>query len=149
MCILNPHSGSADADAVQRAITALGEVTLRMTRQVGEAKRLASDAIAEGCHLVVAAGGDGTINEVVNGLADDFSRARLGIIPLGTGNDFARSINVPPNIDAVVELLVAGATQALDVVRMSSDKVRYFINVSAGGFSGLVDEKLTEETKRI
>jgi diacylglycerol kinase (ATP) len=146
--IMNPHSGSADPDAIQQAIAPLGQVTLHITQQSGDAKQFARHAMAEGCELVVAAGGDGTINEVVNGLAADFSRARLGVIPLGTGNDFARSINVPPDIDAAVELLVAGATQALDVVRVSSDHVRYFINVSAGGFSGLVDEKLTEEMKR-
>ncbi len=51
-----------------------------------------------GYELVVAAGGDGTLNEVVNGLAADFAAARLGLLPLGTGNDFARSIGVPADL---------------------------------------------------
>jgi diacylglycerol kinase (ATP) len=104
--------------------------------------------VDDGCDLVIAAGGDGTINEVVNGLAADFSRARLGVIPLGTGNDFVRSIRVPCELDGALEVLLAAQTEALDVVRVTSDEQRYFIIVSAGGFSGLVDEKLTAEVKR-
>ncbi len=148
-CILNPHAGTAgDAEAVRNGLRHLGDVTFYLTQHAGEAQRLAREAVASGCDLVVAAGGDGTINEVVNGLAGDFGQARLGIIPLGTGNDFVRSINVPTDLDAALEVLSAGQTQAIDVVRVTSDEQRYFINVSAGGFSGLVDEKLTAEMKR-
>src|SRR5436309_1858239 len=120
---MNPHSGKVDADALQQAIAQLGDVTLRKTQQEGDAKQFAGDAIAAGYDLVVAAGGDGTINEVVNGLSKDFSRARLGIIPLGTGNDFARSIQVPTDIDAALALLVAGSPKAVDIIRMTSDQV--------------------------
>ena len=96
----------------------------------------------------MAARRDGTINAVVNGLAVDFSRARLGVIPLGTGNDFARSIHVPIDLNAALEVLATGAEQVVDIVQVTSDRVRYFVNVAAGGFSGLVDEQLTEELKR-
>ena len=146
--IANPHAGTADVEALKLAVQRQGEVTIHRTEQAGDATRFARAALADGGDLVVAAGGDGTINEVVNGLAADFRRARLGIIPLGTGNDFARSINVPADLEAALDLLAAGAAQAVDVVRATSDRVRYFINVSAGGFSGLVDEKLTEDMKR-
>jgi Diacylglycerol kinase catalytic domain len=87
--IANPQAGTADIEALKLAVQRLGEVRLYTTQQAGEATRFASAALADGCDLVVAAGGDGTINEVINGLAADFRRARLGIIPLGTGNDFA------------------------------------------------------------
>ena len=96
---------------------------------------------------MVAAGGDGTLNEVVNGLAPDFCRARLGVIPLGAANDFARAIRVPSDIRAALDQLMAGLTQTVDVGRLTSDRVRYFINLSTGGFSGAVGEQLSEELK--
>jgi diacylglycerol kinase (ATP) len=72
----------------------------------------------------------------------------VGLIPLGTGNDFGRSIGVPVDLEAAIEVIRAGETRAIDLVRVTSDEVRYFVNVSAGGFSGLVDEKLTPEMKK-
>jgi diacylglycerol kinase (ATP) len=146
--IANPNSGTADGEKLRQALKRLGDVTLRTTKQAGDAKRFAEEALAAGSELVIAAGGDGTLNEVVNGLAADFGQATLGLIPLGTGNDFARSLNVPADIDAALEIIAAGLTQAADIVSVTSDKQRYFINVSSGGFSGLVDEKLTDEMKQ-
>lgn len=147
--ILNPKAGSAgDMHELETALGRLGEVQLRTTDAPGSARRLAHDALDGGAELVVAAGGDGTINEVVNGLAQDFSQAWLGIIPLGTGNDFARSIQLPTDLPAAIETLMAAQTRLVDVVRVTSDAVRYFINVSAGGFSGVLDEKVTDELKR-
>lgn len=150
MCvILNPQAGSAgDVDAVRAGVRRLGHAELYLTQYPGDGQRLARQALADGCELVVAAGGDGTINEVVNGLAHDFTQACLGVLPLGTGNDFVRTINVPNEIDAALDILIANQMRPLDVVRVSSDRTRHFINVSAGGFSGLVDERLTNEMKR-
>ena len=146
--ITNPHSGTADDQALRGEFEQRGDVTLRMTAQENDARRFAEQALAEGYELIVAAGGDGTINEVVNGMAADFGRATLGVIPLGTGNDFARSINMPAGVAEALATLDAGITQAVDIVRVTSDQVRYFINVSSGGFSGLVDETLTPEMKQ-
>jgi len=98
--------------------------------------------------MIVAAGGDGTLNEVVNGIGGNRSRARLGLIPLGTGNDFARTLGIPTDLDEAIAVLASGHTRAIDLVRVTSDRVRYFVNVSAGGFSGLVNEKLTPKMKR-
>lgn len=147
--ILNPNAGSArDVDAIEASARRLDETTFCTTEQPGEATRLTQQAVAEGCELVVAAGGDGTINEVLNGLAPDFASVRLGILPLGTGNDFVRTLAIPTELDLALGVLAAGKERPIDVVRVESDKSCYFINVSAGGFSGLVDEKLTDELKQ-
>jgi len=147
--ILNPAAGSAsDAHALGTALRRLGDVQLRTTDVPENAKMLAQAALGEGATLVVAAGGDGTINEVVNGRAQNFSQAPLGVIPFGTGNDFNRSIQLPTDLDAAIEALMVARTRTVDVVQVTSDDVRCFINVSAGGFSGVVDEKVTTEVKR-
>lgn len=98
--------------------------------------------------MIVAAGGDGTLNEVINGIREKAGETSVGLIPLGTGNDFARSLGLPTDLDEALDVLRAGQTRAIDLVRVTSDEVRYFVNVSAGGFSGLVDEKLTPEMKK-
>jgi len=147
--ILNPEAGSAgDVATLKKRLTKLGDVTFRTTERTGDAQQLAQEAVAAGCELIIAAGGDGTINEAVNGIGPYVAHVRFGIIPVGTGNDFARSINVPVDLDGALDILTSGQTQRLDIVRVTSDETRYFINVSAGGFSGLVDEKLTAEMKR-
>jgi diacylglycerol kinase (ATP) len=147
--ILNPKAGSiTDVAAIVRRIRHLPDVEVRVTARKGVATRFTKAALRRGCEMIVAAGGDGTLNEVVNGIATNGSKVRLGLIPLGTGNDFARTLGLPHNLDEAIAVLAAGHTRAIDLVRVKSDKVRYFVNVSAGGFSGLVDEKLTPEMKR-
>jgi len=110
--------------------------------------RLTRSALRKGCKLIVAAGGDGTLNEIINGLGEKSSGVRVGLIPLGTGNDFARTLGLSTVVDEAIELLRAGRTRKVDLIRVTSDRVRYFVNVSAAGFSGLVDEKLTPKMKK-
>jgi diacylglycerol kinase (ATP) len=147
---MNPNAGSVE-DAIipdiEAALKRLGDVSVLTTERAGEAKELAAKAIADGCEVIVAAGGDGAVNEVVNGIAPNFSRVQLGILPLGTANDLARSIAIPNDIEAALDIIAAGHIQELDVVRAISNETRYFINVSALGFSGEVSLNLTEEVK--
>ncbi len=120
-----------------------------MTQRAGEAETLAREAVGAGCDYVIAAGGDGTLNEVINGIATP-SPARgvcVGIVPLGTANDFARSIGMMGDVDATIEILQTKTTARIDLVRMTSERTRHFVNTSAGGFSGVVNEKLTPEIK--
>jgi diacylglycerol kinase (ATP) len=147
--ILNPSAGGVrDLDEVVALLGRLPDAEIRPTNKPGSAARFARTALRKGCELIIAAGGDGTLNEVVNGIGENLGAAQVGLIPLGTGNDFARSIGVPTDLEAAIDLIRAGTTRAVDLVRVSSDELRYFVNVSAGGFSGLVDEKLTPEMKK-
>ena len=147
--ILNPSAGNVrDLDEVVARLAQLPNAEIRLTNKPGSAARFAKTALRKGRELIVAAGGDGTLNEVINGIGEDLGDACVGLIPLGTGNDFARTLGVPPNLDAAIDLIRAGETRAVDLVRVTSDEVRYFVNVSAGGFSGLVNEKLTPNMKK-
>lgn len=147
--ILNPSAGKArDLDDIVARMARLPDAEIRLTTKPGSAARFAKTALKNGRELIVAAGGDGTLNEVVHGIGENSGNVRVGLIPLGTGNDFGRSIGVPPDVDEAIDLIRAGETRAVDLVRVTSDEVRYFVNVSAGGFSGLVNEKLTAEMKK-
>jgi diacylglycerol kinase (ATP) len=147
--ILNPSAGSVrDLDDVVARLGRLPNAEVRLTGRRGSATRFARAAIQKGRKLVIAAGGDGTLNEVVNGIGEKARGVRVGLIPLGTGNDFARTLGVPADLEAAIDLIAAGETRKVDLVRVTSDEVRYFVNVSAGGFSGLVDEKLTPAMKK-
>jgi diacylglycerol kinase (ATP) len=147
--ILNPAAGAVkDLNALLRQLERLSAWRIQVTRKKGAAERFARDAVRDHCDEVIVAGGDGTLNEVVNGIAGRASQVRLGLIPLGTGNDFARCLNLPATIEENIDIILSGKTKAIDLVRARSARTRYFVNVSAGGFSGLVDEKLTPELKR-
>ncbi|MDQ6765039.1 MAG: diacylglycerol kinase family lipid kinase [Verrucomicrobiota bacterium] len=149
-CIIcNPGAGSVDdRDSIRAQLERLPDAVVHFTAHEGDATQLAQRALAENCETVIAAGGDGTLNEVINGIAPHADRVQVGLIPLGTGNDFARMLALPATISDCVDLLRTGVTRQIDLVRVTSDRVRYFINVSAGGFSGTVDEKMTPEIKQ-
>ena len=150
-CIIcNPGAGSVDdaATTLEQLRGAADHATVRLTKDPGEATRFAQEAADHGYELVVAAGGDGTLNEVVNGVSAHADRVRLGLIPLGTGNDFARALNLPASVEGCIDVLRDGHTRPVDLVRVTTDQVRHMLNVSAGGFSGAVGEKLTPEIKK-
>jgi diacylglycerol kinase (ATP) len=135
-------------EALREALAAQIEATLYETDSAGHATALAAEALEAGYDLIVAAGGDGTINEIVNGLAIDFARARLGIIPFGTGNDLARTLAIPADPLAALDIAMGGAEHWLDLIKAETDnQATYGVNVAAGGFSGQVGEVLTEELK--
>ncbi len=146
--ICNPNAGSMDDHEETRAqLAELSRAEIRFTKEKGDATRFAQEAVKQGAEIVLAAGGDGTLNEVVNGIAPTADHVRLGLIPLGTGNDFARMLELPSSVAECLEVIRAGNVREIDLVRVTSDQVRYFLNVSAGGFSGTVNDKMTPEIK--
>ena len=91
--------------------------TLKQTRCAGDAKALAAEAVREGIETIVAAGGDGTLNEVLNGIgeADGFERCRLGVLPLGTVNVFARELKIPLKLEPAWQIIRNGNERRIDL----------------------------------
>lgn len=150
-CIIcNPGAGSVDDgdSTFDQLRDEHGAATVRLTKDSGQAADFAHKAAEDGYELVVAAGGDGTLNEVINGIAGHLDRVRVGLIPLGTGNDFARTLNLPASVEDNIAVLREGNIKPVDLVRVTNGGTRYMLNVSAGGFSGAVGEKLTPEIKK-
>lgn len=151
LCIIfNENAGSADqAEILTEAIDELQDAVCWRSAAEGDAVELAEQAAREGYDIVAAAGGDGTINEVVNGLMRVEERPALGVIPFGTGNDLARLLDVPQkDLHEAIALLRNGLRRRLDVYEMQSDATSSFgINAAAGGFSGQVNDVMTSELK--
>ncbi|USS85600.1 diacylglycerol kinase [Fructilactobacillus myrtifloralis] len=105
------------------------------TPQQNSARDEAARVAHEGFDLVVAAGGDGTINEVINGIAPLEQRPNLGIIPAGTTNDFARALGIPrADFVEAARVITQGRLIPMDVGKASNDEItKYFINIAAGG----------------
>lgn len=143
---LNPTAGTAlEEDHLKELLASLlPEAELIVAEAAGDLERLARAAVQEGCTTIVAAGGDGTVNGVLNGIAGDLAKVRLGILPLGTGNDFARTINLPTDCEHAIAVLREDCTRRIDLIRVTTASIsRLFLNVSAGGFSTKVSEFAT------
>ncbi|MDQ3953367.1 MAG: YegS/Rv2252/BmrU family lipid kinase, partial [Actinomycetota bacterium] len=105
---------------------------------------------ARDAEVVVVAGGDGTLNHAVNALADRLDEVRFALVPLGTGNDFARTLGVPDDPAEAARLVAGGGIRSFDLGRASGGGVsRLFVNACMGGFPVHVDEAIDEETKRV
>ena len=126
------HGTRADDPALQAALLAArGQghtVHAHVTRATGDATRHAREAEARGDHTVVAVGGDGTVNEVLNGLSG--TRAALGILPLGTANDFARQSGIPMDVRHAMDLILNQPPVRMDTAEVNG---RRFLNASTGG----------------
>ena len=129
------------------------EVRPRLTFEAGDARWMAREACEVGCDLVIAAGGDGTINEAVNGIhawmeegGEEPGAPSLGLVPLGTANDFAGALGIPNEIDQAMTIARQGRERPVDVARVED---RCFINVSTGGFGAEATEEASNEAKRI
>jgi len=117
------------------------------TERHGHAIELAIDAIRTGYRKILAIGGDGTLNEVANGILSqtivDSKEITLGIIPAGTGNDWVRSLGVPKDIKKAVRLLLEGDTVMQDVGKIwyhegMIKKERYFVNIAGLGYDAFI-----------
>ena len=147
--ILNPTAGSTQQQVLQAALEELAIDQWR-TQGPGDATDRAAAAAAADYDRVIAMGGDGTIHEVVNGLMTVDAPPTLGIVPLGTGNDLARTLALPTDPLEALALVADGEPRAVDLIRIraADGPTHYGVNAATGGFSGQVDEELTSEMKR-
>jgi len=160
ICIIfNPTARGNQAHRFRRRLGELaGACVFKATTAPGVGRALAREAVEEGFTTVAAAGGDGTVNEVLNGLGDapdGFARAALGVIPLGTANVFAREMQFPFDLPKCWEILLRGKTAAVDLVRVGhrlrgEPVERWMVQVAGAGLDAraveLVDWGLKQRT---
>ncbi len=148
------HGKAAMRDDVRAAVRAVRDegisVDVRVTWEAGDAERFARQAAKEGFEVVVAGGGDGTVNQVVAGLVDRADETErqptLGILPLGTANDLARSCGISLDPSEALRLAVSGPSARVDVGHVNG---RYLLNVATGGFGSQVTVATPPELKKL
>ena len=133
--IYNPTAGREVfrrhlGDVLEQLEMAGYETSCHATTGEGDATEAAKIAVERGFDLIVCAGGDGTLNEVVAGIGPFEKRPKIGLIPMGTTNDFARALRIPRDIKGALEIILEGDTIPVDVGLMND---RHFINIAGGG----------------
>ena len=152
--IVNPVSGTDAASSHLSLINDrlrehVGTMDIVMTIAEGDAARAAAAAVRDGYDHLFVAGGDGTLNEAVNGVGatpGGFETVTFAVIPLGTGNDFATALGIPSDVEGALAAIIGGQTLAVDVGRLNE---RYFLNVSAGGFIAEVSDAVDPTLKTL
>jgi YegS/Rv2252/BmrU family lipid kinase len=160
--IVNPASANGSTkklwEGLSRTISAeIGEVDAVFTRGPNHATDLARKALADGFEMVVAVGGDGAVNEVVNGFFEAGRPvnpdAALGVISCGTGSDFIKTMNIPKEIEAAARALKGRTVKRVDAGRFTSmgpdgnEMERYFINIADFGVGGEAVARVNNTTK--
>ncbi|WP_337875981.1 diacylglycerol kinase family protein [Elioraea sp.] len=152
LVIFNPAAGARRRRRFERVAGALAEAGIRFTvadtTAPGHAEALAREAVAAGERVVIAAGGDGTIAEVVNGIAG--SETRLGVIPIGTANVFAHELGLPFGAAAIAASLKRGAVRHVipGAARLASGRTRLFVQMLGVGLDAAVVASLNGALKR-
>jgi len=153
LVIVNPKS-AAGATASHWAEIAsdfrahFGAFQVAFTKKQGDGSLLAKRGIEAGRNFIIACGGDGTVNEVANGILETGADCELGILPSGTGGDFRRSLAIPTNAREAAKALRTGETKKIDVGRVTFQNFqnetaqRYFLNVSSFGLSASIIERV-------
>lgn len=162
--IANPISGKGKAkDVAEQGYAALTESGQRgqlvLTSASGDAKRFAQEAVSDGTRFVIACGGDGTLHEVVNGIAT-VPDVTLGVLPCGRGNDFAAAIGVPLKSEAAIATLLSGTTIHVDLGCCYQTQVggvcdpeslekameHYFVTIATCGYDTEVSRRASKGT---
>ena len=148
LIILNPIAGKGIAKKVEHSIDESGlnehfQVQIQFTKHGGHAAEIAGKAVQEKMDVVVAAGGDGTVNEVASQLVH--SNSALGIIPIGSGNGLARHMGYSMIIKKCLQQIAVSKIKKIDTLLINN---RFGVNVSGFGFDGFVAWKFNNEGKR-
>ncbi|MCS3407605.1 lipid kinase YegS [Serratia sp. AKBS12] len=145
-------NGKGAGDELVRAavhtLREAGEILhVRATWEYGDAARYVAEGVKLGVSNIIAGGGDGTINEVAAALVTlpEQQRPILGILPLGTANDFAMACNIPLVPEQALNLAIKGRAVPIDLAKVNED--RYFINMATGGFGARITTETPEKLK--
>ena len=145
LVILNPAARSDKASRLRERIAALsGGASMRLTSEAGDARDIAAEAVREGFEVIIAAGGDGTLNEVVNGIGG--APVRLGILPVGTMNVFATELGIPQgNLERAWSIIEQGNVVEVDLPKANDT---HFIQLAGVGLDAEVVRKTTADSKK-
>jgi len=148
LAIVNPAAGDGagahvGADLARELESSGFKIEIVQTPAPGEAARIAREASADGCRTVIAVGGDGTANEIANGLVG--TSTALALYPIGSGNDFARSLGYPRKRRDIGRFLASARRRVIDVGEVNG---RIFVNAAGVGIDGHVAERV-EASSRI
>jgi YegS/Rv2252/BmrU family lipid kinase len=155
--IFNPAARGNKARRFRRFLNELSQqCALKATTGPGDARRLAQAAAATGYDLIAAAGGDGTVNEVLNGIGDEpegFARTRLGVLPLGTVNVFARELKIPGRLEKAWQVLKQAREVKMDLGRADFQEAgkparRYFMQLAGAGLDARAIELVSWKLKK-
>jgi diacylglycerol kinase (ATP) len=148
--VSNPSSGSSAREIVDEIDATLGSLgDVRRVEPSLESFDETLRAAVRDATLVVTAGGDGTMNQTVNALADRLHDLKFALVPMGTGNDLARTLDIPMEPSDAAEAIVEGAERSIDVSAASSAGAeRLFVNACMGGFPVEVDEAIDPDLKK-
>jgi len=155
--IFNPAACGEKTARFRRQLEAIGaQCALKATAASGDARRLATEAVNDGFDLIVAGGGDGTVNETLNGICDapdGLARARLGVLPLGTVNVFARELKIPLQVERAWEVVQRGREMKIDLpcAEFSANGVRQkrcFVQLAGAGLDARAIELLDWRHKK-
>lgn len=150
LLIVNPISGTSAAakqaaiDAAQRLLPPAGiDLEIAYTERPGHATDLAANAARAGVPIIIAAGGDGTVNETAQGLI--FTNSAMGILPCGSGNGLARHLNIPMKPEKAVEIIIAGRTEKIDYCTANDEA---FFCTCGMGFDAAVSDRFASRPDR-
>jgi len=157
LVIVNPKSAAGStasrwAEIASDLRTHFGAFQVAFTKKQGDGIELAKHGAATGRKFIIACGGDGTVNEVANGILQSEKDVELGVLPSGTGGDFRRSLGMPTNAREAARKLKSGQTKIIDVGQVTffnheNEQVsRYFLNVSSFGLSASIIERVKTKT---
>jgi YegS/Rv2252/BmrU family lipid kinase len=157
LIIANPKSAAGSTRERWSGIasdlrTHFGPFNVAFTKGPGDAIEIASRASANGRDLIIACGGDGTVNEVANGILRSGKDVELGVFPSGTGGDFRRTIGMPSEVREVARTLRAGKTKSIDVGKVTyidhdgQPADRYFLNETSFGLAASIIDRVKGAT---